>query len=92
MSNYNNNYYSNSTISNNQYNAITNTGNNSLIEIANQAKSYASNGDYSKAAIYSDYLISNLNNNYGINYKDDISQNFYASTQNALNHYYYKKK
>ena len=90
MSNYYNNY--NSNFSNNHYNAIMNTGNESLIEIANQSKSYASQGDYSKAATYNNYLISNLNNNYGIQYRDEISQNFYASTQNALNHYYYKKK
>lgn len=91
MAHFNNTYYNNN-LSNNQYNAIMNTGDVSLIEIANQAKTYTDSGDYSKAAIYNNYLMTNLNNIYNISYQDNSSKSFYASTHTALNHYNYKKK
>ena len=80
-------YYSNTyELSNYHINAVNNSGNQQLISIMNMGNHYQQTGDKYKEAVYHNYVIQNLENNYSMRFNDSSSTSAYHNNMS----YYYK--
>jgi len=64
-------------LSNYQINAVNNSGNQQLISIMNTGNNYQQSGDRYKEAVYHNYVIHSLDNNYNMRFNDTSSTSAY---------------